>query len=98
MRCAAVLCAALCATAAAAPIPITVDWGVPTRQLITTPAFQTVVNSLTTRVAPQHDAIFTSIKQLGAQYQVGVLTPLELWDSMVEARVTLPLVDRAAAS
>jgi hypothetical protein len=33
------------------------------------PAFQTVVNALTTRVVPQHDAVFASIADLGSQYQ-----------------------------
>ena len=48
---------------------ITVNWSAVVRQLKTVPAFQTVVNSLTTRVAPQHDAIFEAIANLGAQYQ-----------------------------
>ena len=66
--CAAAALAA--ASALAAPnATVAVDWTSIVRPLKTTPAFQTVVNSLTTRVAPQHDTIFTSIAQLGAQYQ-----------------------------
>ena len=48
---------------------LSVDWSSSIRTLKTVPAFQTVVNSLTTRVAPQHDAIFNAIANLGAQYQ-----------------------------
>jgi hypothetical protein len=48
---------------------VTVAWSSTVRQLKTVPAFQTVVNSLTTRVAPQHDAIFEAIARLNASYQ-----------------------------
>ena len=61
-----------CAAAAAPAAPaatVSVAWASVVRVLKTTPAFQTVVNSLTTRVAPQHDAIFKAIADLGAQYQ-----------------------------
>ncbi len=64
--CVITVCALLCA----AQTTVSVNWNALERSLITVPAFQTVVNSLTTRVAPQHDAIFESIAQLGAQYQV----------------------------
>lgn len=57
------------ALARAAPPAVTVSWSTVVRELKTVPAFQTVVNSLTTRVAPQHDAIFERIAALGAQYQ-----------------------------
>lgn len=48
---------------------VAVAWSSTVRQLKTVPAFQTVVNSLTTRVAPQHDAIFEAIARLNASYQ-----------------------------
>ena len=63
---------ALCATLSSPVLSqsvLSVDWASNIRTLKTVPAFQTVVNSLTTRVAPQHDAIFNAIATLGAQYQ-----------------------------
>ena len=64
------LAATAVATAGAAPnATVSVAWASVVRQLKTVPAFQTVVNSLTTRVAPQHDAIFAAIAALNASYQ-----------------------------
>ena len=71
------LLALLCAAAPLAPLAraqapdatVAVSWSGVVRQLKTVPAFQTVVNSLTTRVAPQHDAIFAAISALNASYQ-----------------------------
>jgi hypothetical protein len=86
---ASLVLSALSALALAQVTDVDVNWNTPQRQLITTPAFQTVVNSLTTRVAPQHDAIFNSIAQLGAQYQVSfdvvneVFVFLEWWTVIV---------------
>jgi hypothetical protein len=41
----------------------------PIRPLKTAAAFQTVVNPITTRDSPIHDAVYASISQLGASYQ-----------------------------
>ena len=70
MRAAALACAggvvaAAAADAASAPAPsapqptttITVDWATQTRVLQTSLAFQTVVNPVTTRESPYHDAV-----------------------------------------
>ena len=68
-RCALLLLASAAAAAASPNATVTVAWTSVVRQLKTVPAFQTVVNSLTTRVAPQHDAIFEAIARLNASYQ-----------------------------
>jgi hypothetical protein len=61
--------AASIAVAAAATTTVTVNWGQVVRPLKTTPGFQTVVNPLTTRESPVHDAVFGAIASLGASYQ-----------------------------
>ena len=51
------------------PAVITVNWTAPIRPLQTAPAFQTVVNPVTSRESPYHDAVYEKIKNLGASYQ-----------------------------
>jgi hypothetical protein len=65
--------AALLASAAAAAPPgtssIAVSWGAALRPLQTAAGFQTVVNPVTTRESPYHDAVYDKIATLGAPYQ-----------------------------
>ena len=65
--------AALLASAAAATPPgtssIAVSWGAALRPLRTAAGFQTVVNPVTTRESPYHDAVYAKIAALGAPYQ-----------------------------
>jgi hypothetical protein len=63
--------AALAALAAAAPTPatITVQWSNVTRALTTSVGFQTVVNAVTTRESPFHDAVYERIAALASPWQ-----------------------------
>ena len=69
MRTATLCLAAAAAAAAQAPSTITVDWYTIVRPLKTTCAFQTVVNCVTSRESPYHDAVYDKIAALGAPYQ-----------------------------
>ncbi len=55
--------------AAHAQTTINVDWSSVLRPLQTVPAFQTVVNPVTSRESPYHDQVYDKIASLGAQYQ-----------------------------
>lgn len=57
------------AVATAQITEVDIDWSNVTNTLQTVPAFQTVVNPLTTRQSPVHDQVYNSIAALGAQYQ-----------------------------
>ena len=63
------LWAAAFAGSAAAQSTIEVSWGSSVRPLQTTVAFQTVVNPVTCRESPYHDAVYDKISSLGAPYQ-----------------------------
>ena len=49
---------------------VNVDWSTTLHPLKTVAGFQTVVNPLTSRESPIHDAVYASIAALGAEYQV----------------------------
>lgn len=49
------------------PIAITIDWAV-MQPMRTTPTLQVVVNPLLRRGSPIHDAVFSALQQLGADY------------------------------
>ena len=54
---------------ASAQVTITPDWATTLRPLQTVAAFQTVVNPVTQRESPYHDAVYQKIADLGAPYQ-----------------------------
>lgn len=60
---------ALAAAATATTTLVSVDWASTLRPLRTVVAHQTVVNPLTTRESPIHDAVYASIAHLGNDYQ-----------------------------
>ena len=61
---------ALAALAAAQPpATVTVNWTSRLAPLRTVAAFQTVVNPVTTRESPYHDAVYEKISSLGAPFQ-----------------------------
>ena len=68
--CVVLLCSTLVVASVAAPVGattpalVTIDWTNALRTLTTSPGFQTVVNALTTRAAPQHDAVYRAIEQV----------------------------------
>jgi hypothetical protein len=61
----------ICASYAqsSAPYSISCSWSSEIRALKTVPAFQTVVNPVTCRESPYHDAVYDKIAKLGANYQ-----------------------------
>ena len=63
------LVAAASALAAAQSATISVDWATTIRPLKTQTAFQTVVNPVTCRESPYHDAVYQKIADLKAPYQ-----------------------------
>lgn len=69
LRVAAAAAALTAAGAQGTPTTVTVNWAQVVRPLKTSPGFQTVVNPLTTRESPVHDAVYGSIASLGASYQ-----------------------------
>jgi hypothetical protein len=69
MRAPAAAAALLALSAAAAPNVVTVSWASPLRPLQTVAAFQTVVNPVTTRESPYHDAVYDKIASLKAPFQ-----------------------------
>jgi len=78
MSCARAAALALLAAAATAPTAaaqpsaaavVTVDWAARVRPLTTACGFQTVVNPVTTRASPYHDAVYQKIADLKAPWQ-----------------------------
>jgi hypothetical protein len=65
----AAVSAALVSRAAAQTTVVDIAWSSPIRQLQTDLAFQTVVNPVTARESPYHDAVYEKIAALGASYQ-----------------------------
>jgi len=61
--------AAAAATGASSSTLVQVDWATQVRPLQTVVAHQTVVNPLTTRDSPIHDAVYGAISHLGNDYQ-----------------------------
>jgi hypothetical protein len=55
--------------AQAQPTTIAVDWSTVVRPLKTVAGFQTVVNPVTSRESPYHDAVYEKISALGAPFQ-----------------------------
>ena len=51
------------------PATVTVSWTNVTRALTTVAAYQTVVNAVTTRESPFHDAVYERIAELASPWQ-----------------------------
>ena len=66
------------AAASAQPSVITVNWSSQIRALQTVAAFQTVVNPVTSRESPYHDAVYEKIANLKAPFQRCVATTFAL--------------------
>ena len=47
---------------------VVIDWDAKVRTLKTTPAFQTVVNPVTTRQSPYHDQVYDKISALQSPF------------------------------
>jgi hypothetical protein len=60
---------AVVAALATALTTVDVQWNAVLHPLKTVAGFQTVVNPMTSRDSPDHDAVYSSIAELGAQYQ-----------------------------
>ena len=53
-------------------VDVVIDWTQNIRTLKSVPAFQTVVNPMTTRASPIHDQVYNAIAKLGSEYNRGV--------------------------